>query len=156
MRGKAATKRKINPDSKYQLVEIAKFINYVMRRGKKTVATKIVYDSLENIFKKTKKDPIETFKLAIKNVSPIVEVKSRRIGGANYQIPIPTQPSRRFILASRWIIESAKSKKGKKMSEKLAEELIEASQGQGNAIKKKNDIYRMAEANKAFAHFARY
>ena len=156
MRGKAAPKRKINPDSKYQLVEIAKFINYVMRRGKKTVATKIVYDSLENIFKKTKKDPIETFKLAIKNVSPIVEVKSRRIGGANYQIPIPTQPSRRFILASRWIIESAKSKKGKKMSEKLAEELIEASQGKGNAIKKKNDIYRMAEANKAFAHFARY
>ena len=156
MRGKAAPKRKINPDSKYQLMEIAKFINYVMRRGKKTVATKIVYDSLENIFKKTKKDPIETFKLAIKNVSPIVEVKSRRIGGANYQIPIPTQPSRRFILASRWIIESAKSKKGKKMSEKLAEELIEASQGQGNAIKKKNDIYRMAEANKAFAHFARY
>lgn len=156
MRGKAAPKRKINPDSKYQLVEIAKFINYVMRQGKKTVATKIVYDSLETIFKKTKKDPIETFKLAIKNVSPIVEVRSRRIGGANYQIPIPTQPARRFILASRWIIESAKSKKGKKMSEKLAEELIEASQGQGNAIKKKNDIYRMAEANKAFAHFARY
>lgn len=155
MRGKQAPKRKILPDPKYNSTEIAKFINYIMRKGKKSIALKIVYDSFELIHEKTKKEPLEIFNKAIENVSPFVEVRSRRIGGANYQIPIPTSGPRKFVLASRWIIDSAKSKKGKTMSEKLSQELIEASQGEGNAIKKKEDIHRMAEANKAFAHFAR-
>jgi len=156
MRGKQSPKRKIALDSKYNSTQIAKFINYIMRRGKKTIALKIVYSSFDIIKEKTKKNPLETFHQAIKNVSPLVEVRSRRVGGANYQIPMPTNENRRFVLASHWIIESAKSKKGKSMSEKLAQELIEASQGQGNAMKKKADVHRMAEANKAFAHFARF
>ena len=156
MRGKQATKRKIAPDPKYGLVEIAKFINYIMRKGKKSAATNLVYKSFDIISEKIKKDPLDIFKKAIENVSPQVEVRSRRIGGANYQIPIPTNKARQFVLSSRWIIASAKNKKGKSMSEKLAQEFIEASQGQGNAVKKKNDVRRVAEANKAFAHFARF
>lgn len=156
MRGKPASKRKITPDPKYGLVEVAKFINYIMRKGKKSIATNILYTSFDIINKKTKKDPIAVFHKAIEMVSPSVEVRSRRIGGANYQIPIQTNETRRFILASRWIINAAKSKKGQPMPEKLAQELINASLGEGNAIKKKQDIHRMAEANKAFAHFARF
>lgn len=156
MRGKPISKRKIQPDPKYQLFELAKFINYVMERGKKTVATKIVYQALDIIKEKTKKDPIEIFKGALENASPLVEVKSRRIGGANYQIPFPTNESRRFTLASRWLIDAAKSRKGRSMAEKLAQELLDALNNQGAAIKKKDDTHRMAEANKAFAHFARY
>ena len=156
MRGKPAPKRKITPDPKYHLIQMAKFINYVMRKGKKTVASKIVYQALEIIKQKIKKDPVETFQKAIKNISPLVEVRSRRIGGANYQIPFPTNEPRRFVLASRWIIKAAKARKGKSMSEKLAQELLDAADGQGAAVKKKEDVHRMAEANKAFAHFARY
>ncbi len=156
MRGKPAPKRKISPDPKYHLVQMAKFINYVMRKGKKTIASKTVYQAIEIIKQKIKKDPIDIFQKAIKNTSPVVEVRSRRIGGANYQIPFPTNESRRFVLASRWIIEAAKARKGKSMSEKLAQELLDAAYRQGAAVKKKEDIHRIAEANKAFAHFARY
>ncbi|MDA2935863.1 30S ribosomal protein S7 [Patescibacteria group bacterium AH-259-L05] len=156
MRGKQIPKRKITPDPQYGLVEVAKFINYIMRKGKKSLAANIVYTSFDLIHKKTKKDPLTVFRKAIENVSPSLEVRSRRIGGANYQIPMRTNENRRFILASRWIINAAKSKKGKAMSEKLAQELINASLGEGDAIKKKQDVHRMAEANKAFAHFARY
>ncbi len=157
MRGKQAPKRKIKPDPKYHLPQLAKFINYIMKGGKKNTATKIVYQALDIIKEKSKGDPIEIFKKAIENISPVVEVRSRRIGGANYQIPYPTNESRQFVLASRWIIAAAKAKKGSKtMAEKLAEELLDAAEKQGSAIKKKEDIHRTAEANKAFAHFARY
>jgi len=156
MRGKSAPKRKIKPDSKYHSEKMAKFINYLMKGGKKSIATKILYQSLDIIKQKTKKNPLEIFQKAVENISPSVEVRSRRIGGANYQIPFPTNEERRFVLASRWIIEAAKKRKGHSMSEKLAQELLEASDKQGAAIKKKEDTHRMAEANKAFAHFARY
>ncbi len=156
MRGKQAPKRKIKPDTKFNNVNIAKFINYIMERGKKTVAEKIVYGSFEIISQKTKNDPLEIFEKAIKNVTPFVEVKGRRVGGANYQVPMLVKGTRKFQLASRWIIEAAKNRKGVPMKEKLALELIDASNEEGAAIKKKEDVQRMAEANKAFAHFARY
>lgn len=147
------TKRKIDPDVNYNSVALSKFINYVMRRGKKSVARRIVYDAMEIIVEK-KKDPLEIFEAAIENVSPSMEVRSRRIGGATYQIPIPVGKSRRFSLASRWIINSAKSKKGRPMREKLAEELLNAASNTGMAVKKKEEVHRMADSNKAFAHFA--
>ena len=155
MRGKPAPKRAIAPDPRYHNVDVAKFTNYVMRRGKKTVAQKILYGAFAHIQKQMEKDPLGVFEEAMRNVSPVVEVKSRRVGGANYQIPIPVRGERRFNLASRWIIEAAKSRKGKPMAEKLAAELMEAAQNQGSAIKKKTDVHRMAEASRAFAHFAR-
>jgi small subunit ribosomal protein S7 len=127
-----------------------------MRKGKKTIAQKIVYQAFEIIKSRLNQNPLKIFEQAINNASPIVEVRPRRIGGANYQIPFPVPDHRRFTLASRWIIEAAKAKKGKPMAEKLAEELIAASQNQGEAIKKKEDTHRMAEANRAFAHLARF
>ena len=133
---------------------MAKFINYIMKEGKKSTAQRVVYGAFENIEKQIKKDPLEIFDQAVKNASPILEVKSRRIGGAHYQVPREVRGERRIALAFRWIIQAAKSKKGKPMSIKLAAELIEASQNQGAAIKKKQDTHRMAEANRAFAHFA--
>lgn len=154
MRGKQAPKRVIQPDLKYNSVVIGKFINLIMTRGKKSVAEKVVYDCFNIIQEKSKKDPIEVFNLAMKNVSPVVEVKSRRIGGANYQIPVEVRGDRRQALAMRWIIGAAQSRKGKPMREKLAQELLEASENQGTAIKKKEDVHRMADANRAFAHFA--
>lgn len=147
-------KREILPDPLYNNVKVAKLINYVMRRGKKEKARKIVYGAFEIVKEKTKKDPIEIFNLAIKNVGPLLEVRPRRIGGATYQVPMEVKPERRLSLAMRWIIEAAKSKKGRPMKEKLAEELIEASKGRGAAVRKKEQVHRMAEANKAFAHFA--
>jgi small subunit ribosomal protein S7 len=135
-------------------VIIGKFINHVMERGKKTVAQGVVYDMLEIVSEKTKQDPLEIFDSAIRNVSPAVEVKSRRIGGANYQIPIEVRGDRRLMLAMRWIINAARGQKGRKMSQKLADEIIAAANSQGEAIKKKEDVQRMAEANRAFAHFA--
>jgi len=156
MRGKRAPKRKIKPDIKYNNVNVAKFINYIMKKGKKSVAEKILYSSFEIIQEKTKKDPLEVFEQAIKNVTPILEVKGRRVGGANYQVPVPVKGTRKFQLASRWILEAARSRKGIPMREKLALELIDAYNNEGNAIKKKQDVQRMAEANKAFSHFARF
>lgn len=155
MRGKQAPKRKIEGDIIYNDKNIAKFTNYIMSEGKKIVAQKIVYGAFDIIKKETKQDPRHIFNKAIKRVAPLVEVRGRRIGGANYQIPYQVRGDRRFTLSCRWIIEAAKSKKGKTMKEKLAVEILEASKGEGTAIKKKDDIYRMAEANKAFAHFAR-
>lgn len=154
MRGKQAPTRDIPPDSKYQSVMLAKFVNVIMTRGKKSVARKVVYSSLDKIQAQTKQEPLPVFEAAIKNVSPIVEVKSRRVGGSNYQVPIEVTPKRRQALAFRWLINAARSKKGRPMADKLAEELLAASQNQGDAIKKKQDVHRMAEANRAFAHFA--
>lgn len=155
MRGKRATKREISPDPKYKNFLVAKLINSVMKKGKKTVAQKIVYEAFDLIKEKIKKDPLDIFNEAMKNVGPTVETKSRRVGGANYQVPIPVRPERRVALSFRWILEAARKTKGMPMAEKLANELAAASQNQGEAIKKKLDVQRMAEANKAFAHFAR-
>jgi small subunit ribosomal protein S7 len=148
-------RKKINlSDLKYNHSLIGKFINYVMRKGKKSVAQKVVYGSLDIIKEKTKGNPVEVFDKAIKNVSPALEVKSRRVGGANYQVPQPVRPERKIQLAFRWIIGAAKAKKGKPMAEKLAEELMLAANNEGAAVKKKLDTHRMAEANRAFAHFS--
>lgn len=155
MRRKKKEKREIQPDPAYNNSIVAQFINQVMRRGKKTIARKIVYRALDIIKEKTKKEPLEVFETALKNASPLLEVKSKRIGGATYQVPREVRGDRRLTLAMRWIIQAAKSRKGKPMREKLAEELIQASQSTGVAIKKKDDTHRMAEANRAFAHFAR-
>jgi len=156
MRGKQSPKREILADTKFNNFQIAKFINYVMRRGKKSVAQKIVYDAFETISSKTKQDALEIFEKALKNISPSLEVRGRRIGGANYQIPYPVRAERRFALACRWLIEASQKRKGRSMSEKLALEIIDAANEQGDAFKKKVDTHRMAEANRAFAHFARY
>jgi len=152
---RAYKKHKISPDRIYNSEEVAKFINKVMKKGKKSIAQKIVYNAFEFIKNQTKKEPLEVFKAAIEAASPMLEVKPKRIGGATYQVPMEVRGDRRFALAIRWIIEGARSKKGKPMAEKLAQELIDCTNGQGNAIKKKNDMHRMAEANKAFAHFAK-
>lgn len=156
MRGKKAPKRKIKPDVKYGNIAIAKFINYIMDDGKKTIAEKIVYGALSIVSEKTKDDAVSIFDQAMKNTTPAIEVKGRRVGGANYQVPTPVKGSRKFQLASRWIIAAAKARKGKPMSEKLALEFMDAAKEEGSAVKKKQDVQRMAEANKAFAHFARY
>ena len=155
MRGKRAPKRNINPDAKYQSITIAKFINQVMRQGKKSTAEKVVYAALEILKEKTKKEPLEIFDAAIKNVSPDVEVKSRRIGGGNYQIPVAVMGERKMALAFRWILEAARKRKGAAMSKRLADELLAAYNREGAAIKKREDTYRMAEANRVFAHFIR-
>ena len=155
MRGKPAPKRFTKPDAKFNREDLAKFINYIMERGKKTTAEKIVYDMMQIISDKTKQDPVEVFDSAIKNVAPTVEIRGRRVGGANYQVPVAVRSERSFTLACRWLITAAKAKKGKTMAEKLAEEFIAAYNSEGTAIKKKQDTYRMAEANRAFAHFGR-
>jgi len=155
MRGKQAPKRVIKPDPKYSNVLVAKFINYVMLGGKKTTAQKVVYTCFDIIAEKTKEDPVEVFESAIKNVGPALEVRSRRIGGANYQIPIPVRGERRIALSFRWILTAVRSKKGRPISEFLADELMAAANNEGDAMKKKTDVQRMAEANRAFAHFAR-
>lgn len=154
MRRRAQTKREILPDSKYGNPIVAKFINYVMWAGKKSIARTIVYDAFSIIQEKTKKDPLEVFDEAIKNTSPMLEVKSKRVGGANYQVPRPVKGDRRMALSFRWVINAARAKKGQRMAEKLAEEIIQASQNSGTAVKKKEDTHRMAQANRAFAHFS--
>ena len=154
MRRKRKFQREIAPDSKYGNAVVGKFINYVMKSGKKSVAQKIVYRTFDLIEKKHQQDPLAVFDTAIKNVGPALEIKSRRIGGATYQVPREVRGDRKMALAFRWILLAARSKKGKAMHEKLAEELILATKNEGNAIKKKLDTHRMAEANKAFAHFS--
>jgi len=156
MRHKKASKRKILPDPKYGSEKIAKFINYVMRKGKKTLAERIVYRAFEIVGEKSGTDPLKIFEKAIENASPEIELKARRIGGANYQIPVPVEKERKFVLATRWLIEAAREKHGKAMEEKLAEEIIAASKNEGSAIKKRDDLHKQAEANKAFAYFARF
>lgn len=156
MRGKAAKKREIMPDVKYGSVLLAKFINHVMVDGKKAVAQRVVYEAMEDIAESTKKDALKVFEEAIKNVMPQVEVKSRRVGGANYQVPMPVRGDRQLALSFRWVIDAARAKKGKPMAQKLGVVIAEAGQNLGDAIKKRDDMHRMAEANKAFAHFARF
>ena len=146
----------VDADYKYNSVKIGKFINYIMERGKKTVAAKIVYDAFNKIESEMKTDPKSVFEQAVRNVSPILEVKGRRIGGANYQVPMEVQEPRKTTLGMKWIITAARAKKGKPMAEKLASELMEAYNKLGAAIKKREDVHKMAEANKAFAHFARF
>ncbi len=155
MRGKQAPKRTILGDMKHGSVDIAKFINFVMKDGKKSTAERVMYNAFDRIEAKTKKPALEVFDAAIKNVAPTLEVKSKRVGGANYQVPIPVRAERRFYLACLWLLNAARSKKGRPMEEKLADELMAAAEGTGDAMKKKQDVQRMAEANRAFAHFAR-
>jgi small subunit ribosomal protein S7 len=155
MRRKVKNRNIVGPDMVYNNEKIGKFINYVMLEGKKSVAQDIVYKALDIIKEKQKvEDPLEVFEAALRNAGPLTEVRSRRIGGANYQVPREVRPERRFMLALRWILEAARSKKGAAMHKKLADELIQAANNEGSAVKKKEDTHRMAEANKAFAHFA--
>jgi small subunit ribosomal protein S7 len=155
MRGKKAVKRTIAPDPKFQNSTVARLINYIMYDGKKTVAQGVVYDAFDIIAEKTQKDPLEVFDLALKNITPSVETKSKRVGGANYQVPMPVRGERRNALAFRWLIAAARAKKGRPMAQRLASELMAAAEGEGDAMKKKQDVHRMAEANRAFAHFSR-
>lgn len=149
-----AEKRLILPDMKYNSVLLAKFINNIMQEGKKALAEKIIYSALEKIERKYKVDPLEAFNNAVNNVKPYVEVKSRRVGGANYQVPLPVEERRGYALAYRWIKDSAVKRPEKTMIGKLAEEIFEASNNRGSAIKKREDTHKMAESNKAFAHYA--
>jgi len=153
MRRRRAEVRVVPPDPVYGEVLVTKMINKVMWDGKKSIAQKIVYGAIEILEQKTGKSGIEVFKQAVENVKPIVEVRPRRVGGATYQVPVEVQEPRKTALAIRWIVEAARSKKGKPMKEKLAEELLNAYNNTGAAIKKRDDVHKMAEANRAFAHF---
>ena len=155
MRKKRVYKKFHQPDVVHGRVELGRFINYVMKDGKKSTAEKLVYGAFDKIKVITKEEPMVVFERALENVMPLLEVASKRVGGANYQVPREVRPERRFVLALRWIISAARAKKGKGMADKLADEIIAASKNEGNAIKKKLDMHRMAEANRAFAHFAR-
>ena len=152
-RKKRAPKRIFYPDARYQSLVLSKFINIVMYEGKKTVAEKIIYTALGKIKNKTKEDPIKIFNDAINNIRPNLEVRSRRVGGATYQIPVEVKTKRSQTLALRWLLEATRKRKYKTMSEKLFNELMDASQKKGSAIKKREDTHRMAESNKAFAHY---
>ena len=152
-RKKQAPKKIFYPDAKYGSLMLAKFINFLMYDGKKTTAEKIIYSALDQIKEKTKEDPIKVFNEAINNIRPNLEVRSRRVGGATYQVPVEVKTKRSQTLALRWLLDSARKRKNKTMSEKLINELIDAFQKKGSAIKKREDTHRMAESNKAFAHF---
>jgi small subunit ribosomal protein S7 len=149
-------RRELAPDSKYGSVTVTKMVNYIMKNGKKQVALKIAYDAIEIAAKKLETDPLTALEAALKNVTPVIEVRGRRIGGANLQVPIEVSRSRRVMLAMRWLLDAARSSKGKPMGEKLAQEIINAYNNEGAAVRKKDETHRMAEANRAFAHFARY
>lgn len=153
-RRKKISKRIIDPDPLYNSVMVSQMINKVMRKGKKSIARKIVYGAFEVIKKKTGQDPLEIFEKAIKNASPLLEIKAKRVGGATYQVPHEVKGDRMITLAMRWIIAAARSKKGKAMKDKLAEEMMLAANNEGTAVRKKENTHRMAEANRAFAHFA--
>ena len=152
-RRRVAAKREILPDPKFGNITLAKFLNHVMVSGKKSVAERIVYGALDIVEQRLKKSPVEVFEEALDNVAPLVEVKSRRVGGATYQVPVEVRPSRRTALAMRWLVDYARSRGEKSMPQRLAGELIDAVQGKGGAVKKREDVHRMAEANKAFSHF---
>ncbi len=152
-RRREVPKRDILPDPKFANQDIAKFVNVLMTRGKKSVAERIVYGAMDQISKKSGKDAVEVFTQALNNVRPMVEVKSRRVGGANYQVPVEVRPSRRMALAMRWLRESARKRGEKSMGIRLAGELMDAAEGRGGAVKKREEVHRMAEANKAFAHY---
>jgi small subunit ribosomal protein S7 len=153
MRKKRAPKRYLQPDPTFGDTFVTKFVNSLMWNGKKSLAYKIFYGALEQVSERTKEDGLEVWRKAIANVSPSVEVRSRRIGGANFQIPTEVRPERRMTLAMKWLIQYSRERNGKNMSDKLATEIIAASKGEGGAYKKKEDTHRMAEANKAFSHF---
>ena len=152
-RRREAVKRKILPDPKFDDLLVARFINNLLKQGKKSVAEGIFYGALDAVGEKTNEDPIKVFKKAVDNVSPHLEVKSRRVGGATYQVPIEVRDGRRIALSIRWIIQNARARSGRSMSEKLTGELIDAYNNAGGSIKKKEDVHRMAEANKAFSHY---
>ena len=152
-RRREVEKREILPDPKFGNVEVSKFMNAIMISGKKSVAERIVYGAFEQISKKSGKDPLEVFSTAMNNVRPVVEVKSRRGGGANYQVPVEVRPSRRTALAMRWVRDAARKRGEKSMDARLAGELMDAAEGRGSAMKKREEVHRMAEANKAFSHF---
>lgn len=152
-RRREVPKREILPDPKFSSTDLTKFVNVIMLDGKKAVAERIVYGALDQIETKNGKNALEVFTLALNNVRPMVEVKSRRVGGANYQVPVEVRPIRRMALAMRWLREAAKKRGEKSMTQRLAGELLEASEGRGGAMKKREEVHRMAEANKAFAHF---
>lgn len=153
-RRKRNYQREWKPDAAYNNTLVGHFIGMIMWNGKKSVAEKIIYDAFDVIHERTKKGGLNVFEQAIKNVSPLLQLKSRRVGGANYQVPVPVSGERRQILAMRWIRDACRNKKGKPMAEKLADELLDASNKVGTAMKKRDETHRMAEANKAFAHFA--
>lgn len=155
-RGKQAPKRTITPDPKYHSELVSKFINFVMERGKKTTAQGIVYGAFDILKEKKKEDPLALFERALNNIKPQVEVRSKRVGGANYQVPFPVVGNRQNGLAFRWLIAAARGRGGRSMQERLAAELMDALEGLGGACKKREDVHRQAEANKAFAHFARF
>ena len=152
-RRREVPKREILPDPKFGNVDVAKFVNVLMTRGKKSVAERIIYGALDTIKSKSGKDPLEVFTQALQNSRPMVEVKSRRVGGANFQVPVEVRPVRRTALAMRWLREAARKRGEKSMGQRLAAELLEASEGRGGAVKKREEVHRMAEANKAFSHF---
>jgi small subunit ribosomal protein S7 len=152
-RRREVPKRDILPDPKFGSVDVAKFVNVLMLSGKKSVAENIIYDAFEQIQSKSGKDPLEVFMAAVSNAKPMVEVKSRRVGGANYQVPVEVRPVRRQALAMRWIREAAVKRSEKSMSQRLAGELLEAAESRGGAMKKRDEVHRMADANKAFSHF---
>jgi small subunit ribosomal protein S7 len=152
-RRREVPKRDILPDPKFGNVDVSKFINAIMQSGKKSVAERIVYGAFETITTKGGKDPLEVFVAAIGNVRPVVEVKSRRVGGANYQVPVEVRPARRMALAMRWLREAARKRSEKTMGLRLAAEMMEAAENRGGAVKKRDEVHRMAEANKAFSHY---
>ena len=152
-RRREVPKREILPDPKYHNVELAKFVNVLMTRGKKSVAERIIYGALDHIEKKSGSDPLEVFTQALTNVRPLVEVKSRTVGGANYQVPVEVRSVRRNALAMRWLRDAARKRSEKSMDARLAGELAEAAEGRGGAVKKREEVHRMAESNKAFSHF---
>ncbi|MBI2100366.1 MAG: 30S ribosomal protein S7 [Candidatus Vogelbacteria bacterium] len=155
MRRKLKSKRILAADPTYQSVQVAKLINYIMEKGHKNIARAIVYDAFEIIKEKTKQNPVEVFDEALKNVGPVMEIKTRRVGGANYQIPHEVSPERRLTLSLRWLIDAARNKRGKPIAPRLADELMAAAGNEGDAVKKRETVHKMAEANRAFAHFAR-
>ena len=152
-RAKKSLQREIPPDAKYNSVVVAKFINKVMQRGQKATAERIVYNALQLAGQQLSKEPVETMEQSIKNVTPLLMVKPRRVGGATYQVPLEVEPRRGQSLSMKWLVNSARARTGKSMEEKLASELVDAIQGRGAAVKKHGDLHRMAEANKAFAHY---
>ncbi|MDM3870593.1 30S ribosomal protein S7 [Porticoccus sp. W117] len=152
-RRRVVAKREILPDPKFGNVTLAKFMNHVMVSGKKSLAERIVYGALDTVESRAKKDPIEVFEEALENIAPSVEVKSRRVGGATYQVPVEVRPARRTALAMRWLVDYARNRSEKSMAQRLAGEIVDASQNKGAAVKKREDVHRMAEANKAFSHF---
>lgn len=148
-----APRRPVTPDAKYQSVEVAKFINRLMQRGKKSTAERIMYQALDLVAAQTRRDALEVFEQALRNATPLLEVRPRRVGGATYQVPMEVRPERRTSLSMRWLVQAARNRRGRSMAEKLAAEIMDAANNQGAAAKRKDDLHRMAEANRAFVHY---